>query len=183
MRVSLRFGANVLRNEGERDSMNDNREQFDRTTCACESCTACCKRQPGPLAHGDFERIAAFLGETHEQAKEHFWASPGALVQVGNRAGTEHQTIRVGTITPRFRKGRCVFLDENDRCKIHPVSPFGCSHFDTHMSNERALPRSLWLVRSQTDPEYQKLRDELPYATSYRPAPYQGFINPRTRYK
>jgi Fe-S-cluster containining protein len=148
---------------------DDDREQFDRTTCACEACTACCKRQPGPLVTGDFERIAAFLGETHEQAKAHFWASPGALVKLRDSG----QTIRIGTITPRFRKGRCVFLDENDRCKIHSVAPFGCSHFDTHMSAERAMPRSLWAVESQTEPEYQKLRNELPYAKSYRPSPYR----------
>ena len=149
--------------------LEDGREQFKRTTCACKDCTACCKRQPGPLAHGDFERIAAYLGETHAQAKEHFWASPGALVKLRDSG----QTIRIGTITPRFRKGRCVFLDENDRCKIHPVAPFGCSHFDTHQSAQTAMPRSLWLVKSQTNEYYQRLRNELPYATSYRPTPYR----------
>jgi Fe-S-cluster containining protein len=140
---------------------------FKRTTCACEQCTKCCKRQPGPLADGDFERIAEHLGETRDEAKAHFWASPGALVKLNSG-----QTVRVGTITPRFRKGRCVFLDENDRCKIHSVAPFGCSHFDTHMGYDEAMSRSVWLVRSQVNEEYQKLRDELPYSTSYKPTRY-----------
>jgi Fe-S-cluster containining protein len=148
--------------------MNETTNQFDRTTCSCEECKACCKRQPGPLAPGDFERIAEHLGEDRETAKEHFWASPGALVKTAD--GVTH---RVGTITPRFRKGRCVFLDENDRCKIHAVAPFGCSHFDTHMSAVQAMPRSLALVKAQAqDADYQKLRNELPMATTYKPSKY-----------
>jgi len=140
---------------------------FDRTVCACKTCTNCCRVQPGPLAHGDFERIADFLGEDREQAKRHFWASPGALVRLGSG-----ETVRVGTITPKRVKGRCVFLDENDRCKIHPVAPFGCAYFDTHMSHVTAMPRSLWMLKTQVEPEYQALRDQLPYATSYRPVAY-----------
>jgi Fe-S-cluster containining protein len=144
-----------------------NEHDFKRTTCACKQCVDCCKRQPGCLIEGDFERIADHLGETKEQAKEHFWASPGALVKTEGG-----QVVRVGTITPRYRKGRCVFLDENDRCKIHSVAPFGCAFLDTHMSREYAMPRSLAAVRSQCSDQYQKLRDELPYATHYKPTKY-----------
>lgn len=142
-------------------------EEFQRTTCACKACVSCCKRQPGPLAAGEFEKIAAHLGVSLEEAKRYFWASPGAMIR--NAAG---QTIRVGTITPKFRKGRCVFLDDNDRCKIHAVAPFGCAYFDTHQSYQTSMPRSLWLVKSQMDPDYQALRDELPYATSHKPTRY-----------
>lgn len=155
---------------------------FNRTVCACAGCTACCKRQPGSLAHGDFERIAAHLAKTQgwepevafEQAKKQFWASPGALVaSVETVNGIEtHEVFRIGTITPRMRKGRCVFLGKDDRCTIHSVAPFGCSHFDTHMSKQTAHPRSLWLVRSQQTEEYQNLRASLPYATSYKPSHY-----------
>jgi Fe-S-cluster containining protein len=141
--------------------------EFKRTVCACAQCTQCCKRQPGPLAPGDFERIAHFLGENLETAKQHFWASPGCMVEDSNG-----KVFRIGTITPRFRKGRCVFLDENDRCKVHPVAPFGCSHFDTHMSQAVAQVRSSWLAHEQMKPEYQKLRDELPYATHHKPLKY-----------
>src|SRR5258708_4879591 len=101
---------------------------FERTVCACRECVQCCKDQPGPLMPGDFERIAEFLGETPEQAQSHFWASPGAMAKVKETG----EIIKIGTITPKREKGRCVFLDENDRCKIHPVAPFGCAYFDTH---------------------------------------------------
>src|SRR5262249_21868971 len=32
--------------------------------------------------------------------------------------------------------------DEEDRCRIHSVSPYGCSHFDAHQTNEEADLRS-----------------------------------------
>jgi len=140
---------------------------FSRTSCACKQCVACCERQPGPLAPGDFEKIAAHLGETPEVAKLHFWASPGAMVQ--NERGVQ---FRVGTITPRLVRGKCVFLDEHDRCKIHAVAPFGCAYFDTHMSAVEAMPRSVWLVQATLDAAYQDLRKELPFATSYKPTGY-----------
>jgi Fe-S-cluster containining protein len=145
-----------------------NQSTFERTTCACERCKACCKKQPGSLAAGDFERIARHLQISPDEAKKYFWASPGALVR-DTSTGRVH---RIGSITPRYRKGRCVFLDENDRCSIHAVAPFGCSMFDTHMSPVTAHPRSIALASSHLEPEYQALRDSLPYATHYKPNRY-----------
>jgi len=142
---------------------------FPRTTCACVKCVQCCKRQPGPLVPGDLERIAEFRGETLDEAKKNFWASPGALVK--DMMGT---VGRVGTITPKYdrRKKRCVFLDDNDRCTIHPVAPAGCGLFDVHMPVAEAHERSLWVIRQQMTPEYKALRDSLPYATHHQPQNY-----------
>jgi Fe-S-cluster containining protein len=129
---------------------------------------ACCHSQPGSCAPGDVERIAAYLAQPVRTVLARFWASPGALI-ANSRTG---QTARVGTITPKLRHGRCVFLDASDRCTIHPVAPFGCTHFDTHMPAEAALPRSRWLVLQQADAAYQSLRRTLDVATSYRPRAY-----------
>lgn len=142
---------------------------FTRTKCCCDACVKCCKRQPGPLMPGDLERIAEHRGETVEQAKENFWASPGSLVK--NTATGEVE--RIGTITPKYRKGRCVFLNENDRCSIHEVAPFGCAYFDTHMTDLTAMPRSVWLAIATRDPAYQQQRNTLPYATHYKPSRYR----------
>ena len=158
----------------ERDDIVNTHDQmsdhgFQRTSCACNECVACCKRQPGPLAPGDFERIAAHLGEDRQTAKLHFWASPGALV-MDRETGVQR---KIGTITPRFVKGRCVFLDEQDRCAIHPVAPFGCAMFDTHMRAPEAAMRGQWLAYQQdTDEEYKRLRSELPFASTYKPTGY-----------
>jgi Fe-S-cluster containining protein len=146
---------------------------FDKTTCACKECVALCKRQPGPLILGDLERIAAFRGETVEEAKRNFWASPGSLL----KSLGSGEVTRVGTITPKWdrRKKRCVFLDDNDRCTVHPVKPAGCAYFDTHMNPDEAMERSLMAARLHQNPEYQALRDTLPYATHHNPAPVRHF--------
>ena len=139
---------------------------FPRTSCACPQCVEPCTRQPGPLAPGDFERIAAHLGLAPEAARAHFWASPGAVV----RDGVDGHIYRVGTITPRLEGGRCVFLDADDHCRIHAVAPAGCALFDMHMPAARAATRSMWLVRLQRDNcAYQALRATLPAAASWRP--------------
>lgn len=142
---------------------------FPRTpSCACADCVACCHDQPGSLAPGDLERIAAHLGKPVAAILAKFWASPGALL-ANSRTG---ETLRVGTITPTLRHGRCVFLDAADRCTIHPVAPFGCTHFDTHMPAAEAQPRSRWLVLQQATAAYQSLRRTLAPATRYRPRGY-----------
>jgi len=139
-----------------------------RTSCACTACVACCHRQPGPLVPGDLEKIAAHLGEPVEVAKAHFWASGGALVQ-DQRTGRQ---FRIGSITPRLVRGRCVFLDDADRCRVHAVAPFGCAYFDTHMSAAEGQRRGTWLALQQQDDDYQAVRRTLPFATSYKPKGY-----------
>lgn len=141
---------------------------FARTSCACAECQACCCSQPGSLAAGDLVLIAAHLGKRVADILCYFWASPGALV-ASSETG---RTMRVGSITPRLRQGRCVFLEPGGGCRIHAVAPYGCRMFDTHMSAEEAHPRSLWLVRSQLTPAYQSLRGMLAPAASYRPRSY-----------
>lgn len=140
---------------------------FERTTCACADCAACCKSQPGPLIPGDAERMAAHLGITLDEVKQFLWASPGALVRRGD------QTFSIKTITPRLVKGRCVFLDENDRCKIHPVAPFGCAYSDVHQSRPEAMKRSMWgHWMIENSHEYKRLRATLMLARNYKPRAY-----------
>lgn len=106
-----------------------------------------------------------------EKAKRLFWASPGAVVMDTNT----NRQFRIGTITPRFdrRARRCVFLTDDGQCQIHEVAPFGCSHFDTHMSAAEGMKRSSWgLVQIMDSEEYQKLRQSLPFAESWRPKGY-----------
>lgn len=141
---------------------------FDRTVCSCPECVSCCTSQPGSLAAGQLEAIAAHLQLPVRVAALKFWASPGALL-MNSHTG---ETLRLGTITPRLVRGRCVFLDSDDRCRIHAVAPFGCAYFDTHMTAAEAQPRSQWLVRSQAAPAYQSLRRTLPPAASYKPRAY-----------
>ena len=135
---------------------------FTRTTCGCPICVSGCTSQPGSLAPGDIERIAAYLHQPMRTVLAKFWSSPGALATNTARGQTWH----IGTITPKLRDGRCVFLDESDRCTIHPVAPFGCAYFDTHLSAAEGQPRRRWLTLQQASAAYQSLRRTLDVATS-----------------
>jgi Fe-S-cluster containining protein len=142
---------------------------FARTpACSCPDCVECCHDQPGSCAPGDLERIAAYLQLPVRVAALKFWASPGAQV-LNTRTG---ERFRIGTITPRILRGRCVFLDEAERCTIHAVAPAGCALFDTHMSAMDGQQRGAWLAHAQQDPAYQSLRRTLVEAASYRPRRY-----------
>jgi Fe-S-cluster containining protein len=124
----------------------DLRAQFTRTTCACESCVACCKHMPGALAPGDLERILDHQGQRENATAwllEHFEAPEGAT---GLRIAEDGpRLIRVPSIVPRLTENGCVFLlTENGcvflqdgKCKIHEVAPFGCAYMDTHGAYEK----------------------------------------------
>jgi Fe-S-cluster containining protein len=87
----------------------------------------------------DVARISRHLGYTNPLsfASENLLASPGAtMLQAG-------QVRQLPTLVPRSQAhGTCVFLDENSRCRIHAVAPYGCAFFDSHMADDEATRRS-----------------------------------------
>lgn len=110
-----------------------------RTECACAGCASHCHIVPGYLIPADLERLSRHLGYRNPLscAADHLLASPGATVL---QAG---QLRQLPTLVPRRQEnGACVFLDENSRCRIHAVAPFGCAFFDSHQPNEEAHRRS-----------------------------------------
>lgn len=137
---------------------------FSRTVCGCTQCVDCCKRQPGPLIPGDYERITAYLGV---DAKQFLVASKGATVLTGDGV-----LRKIGTITPKYEHGKCVFLTDDNQCLIHPVAPAGCAYFDTHMYAQEGQKRGAWLIKLQLHPSYQALRSTLPFSTHHQPQGY-----------
>jgi Fe-S-cluster containining protein len=92
---------------------------------------------PGHLLPGDAERIAEHLGlPVEEFVRTYLAASKGSLVKITIEDGTYH-TARFPTLVPKFQPDgtACIFLDHENRCTIHAVSPWGCGYFDLHMSN------------------------------------------------
>jgi Fe-S-cluster containining protein len=135
---------------------------FERTVCACPADVAHCKVRPGFLLTDDVARIGLALAERGEIDR------PQAIVQVLRASkgakvwSVERGAFRIGTITPRMVGGRCVFLDPEDRCRIHAIAPFGCRYFDGHMSREEGDRRSTWgLTHIMDDPHYAALREAL----------------------
>jgi Fe-S-cluster containining protein len=104
--------------------------QYERSYCRCELCRAPCKSCPGHLVPTDVHTLSDYIGIEQDDPAwydwflKHFEASEGALVVRDGRA------FRVPTIVPaQHEDGRCVFLDAEERCTIHPAAPFGCRMF------------------------------------------------------
>jgi hypothetical protein len=118
---------------------------FNRTVCSCAGCTAGCRVMPAYLIPQDVDRLYAAQkldGESVEEwAVRCLLASPGALV--GKIVGTVMRKMRIPTLVPaRKADGTCVNLDAGGNCAVHPVAPFGCAFFDTHMSKRDGDERS-----------------------------------------
>ena len=112
---------------------------FARTECVCAECVLNCQHMPGYLIPEDLPAIAAALGydDWDKFALESLAASSGATVL------TDKGMMQIPTLVPqRQANGACKFLDENQRCRLHAVSPFGCSFFDCTQSKAEADGRS-----------------------------------------
>ena len=112
---------------------------FARTDCACADCARHCRQVPGYLIPADVPRISRYLGcaSPFVFALKYLLASPGATVARGG------ELCQIPTLVPRRQEnGVCVFLDENNRCHIHAIAPYGCSFFDAHQPSAEADERS-----------------------------------------
>ncbi len=117
---------------------------YARTSCACDGCRAHCRSKPGMLVPEDVVAITGELqrrGLSLVEALARLRASTRTKL-LDRRTGGE-KTLR--TVVPAQRQdGSCVFLLPDGRCDIHDVSPFGCSHFDNHMTDDQARGRVAW---------------------------------------
>lgn len=107
---------------------------------------------PGALIAGDLERIAEYTSNSVDNptwVMNHFCASDGAVVETQVTVDGEVRRLQfnVPSLTPVQRAdGSCVFLGDDNRCTIHPVSPYGCAYHDIHMLAAEALPRSRYAI-------------------------------------
>lgn len=104
------------------------RERFGRTVCDCRECRVGCWTMPGPLTPSDVPQLLRQpeSGETTKFVLSHFQAGCCQVSFAGH-------VLTVPTIVPKLQRGGCVFYRDG-LCKIHDKAPFGCSHFDEHMS-------------------------------------------------
>ena len=99
---------------------------YERTYCSCGDCRSFCRTRPGALAPGDIDAIAEHLGL--EYASASFIAEHMEATQDGPRTATpEFPDGRTPAMRPKMVDGKCVFLGDDGKCKVHPVAPFECS--------------------------------------------------------
>jgi hypothetical protein len=111
-----------------------------RTECDCKACVVNCRYVPGALIPTDLHRISEHINEPNpvQFAFDNLLASPGAIIYARG------ELIRIRTLVPARRADNCCrFLTIEDRCSIHAVSPFSCSHFDCKQSRREADALSL----------------------------------------
>ena len=84
----------------------------------CQRCGHCCSYGTGALLDTDIKRIAGFLNIAEKDLKEKY------LEEI-EKFNTKR--FRPKAIKEKGRPyGRCVFLQDKDICKIHPVKPIEC---------------------------------------------------------
>ena len=89
---------------------------------ACRQCGACCRIPNGICRVNDAEiaRIAAFLGQDE-----------AAFIASETEVAPDRRSLMLRN-TP---DGACVWLDADNRCKIHPVKPDKCRTFPQAWTN------------------------------------------------
>ena len=88
----------------------------------CQGCGACCRIKNGivRVSEAEIARIAAFLGVSEADF-------------IANE--TEIAPDRKGLILRSRPDDSCVWLDEHNRCRIHPVKPDKCRTFPYEWTN------------------------------------------------
>jgi Fe-S-cluster containining protein len=105
--------------------------------CNCFECISACTNDPGRLIPSDIKKIAAVLGCTPEQLiADYLVKIPLGDGKISALAPAKLKGKRYvaepGTIAQDYyadQKGKCVFLDKENRCSIHSVKPFECGEY------------------------------------------------------
>jgi len=117
--------------------------------CKCANCLSACFYDPGRLVPEDLKRIAAFLQISELELIRKYlvfipfkskWGKGYQLAPV--KLQHQRAILSAGEIAwPGYsqKPGRCIFLQENGDCQIHPVKPQECRSYMgcTHTFNGR----------------------------------------------
>lgn len=99
-------------------------------SCTCERCVGACKHKPGWFKPGEVELLAKYMNLSLEELFRDYltvewWASDEPIYVVSPGI----VGLPTGQQVPYIRTGRCVFLTEDDRCRIHAAKPAECALF------------------------------------------------------
>ena len=88
----------------------------------CQGCGACCRIPNGivRVSDGEISRIAGYLGVTEAEFIE---------------KETDVAPDRRGLVLKSRLDDSCVWLTEDNRCRIHPVKPDKCRSFPYEWTN------------------------------------------------
>lgn len=105
--------------------------------CTCKVCVEACTFKPGYFAPGEAERAATLLGLTLQEFFDQYlgvdWYDKDETIFVLSPALAY---MGGGGMFPPDPRGRCIFLDEHNRCKIHAAKPWECRRYHHGLSSE-----------------------------------------------
>jgi hypothetical protein len=107
--------------------------------CSCNECISACLNDPGRLVPGDIPKLSRFLKISEHDLENYYLVR----VSVTCNEHTVHALAPAkkkgrrfiatpGTTAPDYyadEKGRCIFLDDKDRCSVHEAKPFECGAY------------------------------------------------------
>ena len=115
---------------------------MNRSEFHCRCCGACCRIKDGIVRVSDAEisRIAAYLGMNEGEF-------------IANE--TELAPDRKGLVPKSRADGACVYLDENNLCRLNPVKPDKCRSFPFEWTNPDSTAICPELARAGGSSEIQ----------------------------
>jgi Fe-S-cluster containining protein len=107
--------------------------------CSCNECISACLNDPGRLVPDDMHRLSRFL-KISECDLENDYLVKVPVTSNGHTANAlapakkkgRRFITAPGTIAPDYyaeEKGRCIFLNDKDRCLVHEAKPFECGAY------------------------------------------------------
>ena len=102
--------------------------------CTCSRCVGACERTPGIFKPGEAEKAAALIGKPlsemigNEIVIDYWIGREGGnvLYYRPRKEGDETDADGLVSFGSAFEQGRCAFLDDSNRCRIHAAKPFEC---------------------------------------------------------
>ena len=105
-------------------------------SCNCRGCVSACRNDPGRLVPDDVRKLSRLLGISARDLQNDYLVR----VSVANNGHSAHALAPAkikgrrfvaapGTTAPDYyakEAGRCIFLDDHDRCSVHEAKPFEC---------------------------------------------------------
>jgi len=123
------------------------RKKFKATkSCTCDKCVKSCRNTPGWFAPGEAEKTAKLLGMSFEEFRKQYliieyWVG-GSYMYSPRKVGIDEDR-EVASFASYLYPAPCVFLDENDRCKIHKAKPMECRESFSCSRTERNMRRGI----------------------------------------
>jgi Fe-S-cluster containining protein len=107
--------------------------------CSCNECISACLNDPGRLVPSDMPKMSRYLKISESDLKKNYLVIVSIKINglAANALAPAKKSGRrfiaePGTIAPDYyskEKGRCIFLDDKERCLVHEVKPFECGAY------------------------------------------------------